>query len=93
MRKKTRLQGTPTKNPNTHQWSKLVQQVSIMILNCPTKTEIRRSNHSGDVLSVKESSNQIGPENFGAKTQEPDSKTGWKNCFYECLFICKKSAS
>ena len=41
------------------------------MLNCRAKNEVKRSNHTGDVL-CKRISNLIDRETFGPKTHEPD---------------------
>ena len=65
------LDGSPKKNLKTQQRPKFIQKVSIMMLNCLAKNEVKRSSKYGDIY-VKESSNLIGRKNFWAKTQEPD---------------------
>ena len=72
--KQAGLQAKPAKNPKTHQWQKLIQLVSLVMLNCQVRNEIKRSSHS-----AKESNNLIGKENCGTKTQEPDCQIAWNN--------------
>ena len=43
------------------------------MLNCPTKNEVKRSNHSGDILRKR--INLIDRDISGTKTEEPDCKT------------------
>ena len=56
------LDGTPKKNPKTQQRTEFLQ-VSIMMLNCLAKNEVKRSSQYDDIY-VKESSNLIGRKNF-----------------------------
>lgn len=57
------LDGTPKKNPKTQQRPEFIQKVSIMMLNCLAKNEVKRSSQYDDIY-VKESSNLIGRKNF-----------------------------
>ena len=57
------LDGTPKKNPKTQQRPEFIQKVSIMMLNCLAKSEVKRSSQYDDIY-VKESSNLIGRKNF-----------------------------
>ena len=66
------LIGTPAKNPKTYQWPKFIQLVSIIMLNCRAKNEVKIDQAILEIFHVKESSNLIDRKNFVAKTQEPD---------------------
>ena len=42
------------------------------MLKCCTKNEVNRLRHSGEILFQRIKQFDIGKENFGTKTQEPD---------------------
>ena len=82
-------QGTPTKNPKTYKLLKFIQLVSIMMLKCCTKKWSQKIlSYSGDNFCQRKF--VAKPKNQTVKLLE---KTKSICCLYECLPICKKSAS